>query len=167
MINFCVAQKNQHYENLKLALQWNRSDIAKNYIFTGEEEFHADQLANLMEMALLQNKPEFVMLLLQNGLNLNSFLTVKRLYFLYNSHRAQTDVKRAPLFQRFKKKYKSGPSSSSSSSSKHGIITFNSLIKLLKDYLFEDFEPDFLPKDVENTKLLEHFLVSKIFNKIP
>jgi len=144
---------------LKLALQWNRSDIAKSYIFTGEEEFQTNQLANLMEMALLQNKPEFVKLLLENGLNLNSFLTVKRLYFLYNSHKAQTDVKRAPLFQRFKKKYKSGPSSAGR---KRGIITFTSLIKLLKDYLFEDFEPNFLPEDVENNKLIEHFLVSKL-----
>ena len=119
-----------------------------------------------MEMALLQNKPEFVKLLLENGLNLNSFLTVKRLYFLYNSHRALTDIKRAPLFQRFKKKYKSGPSSSSASSGKKGIITFGSLIKLLKDYLFEDFEPIFLPEDVENSKLLEHFLVSGIFERL-
>ena len=68
-------------------MQWNRSDIAKTDIFTGEEEFKPYQLANLMEMALIQNKPEFVELLLENGLNLKSFLTVIRLCFLYNSNK--------------------------------------------------------------------------------
>ena len=82
-----TARKNKYYENLKLALQWNRDDIAKTDIFTGEEDFKPYQLSNLMEMALIQNKPKFVELLLENGLNLKSFLTVKRLYFLYNSHK--------------------------------------------------------------------------------
>lgn len=84
---YLIARKNKYYENLKLALQWNRNDIAKTDIFTGEEEFQSYQLANLMEMALIQNKPEFVELLLENGLNLKSFLTVRRLCFLYNSHK--------------------------------------------------------------------------------
>ena len=84
------ARKNQYYENLKLALQWNRADIAKNYIFTGEEEFQPYQLANLMEMALIQNKSQFVELLLENGLNLKSFLTSRRLYFLYNCHKVRS-----------------------------------------------------------------------------
>lgn len=72
---------------MKLALQWNRDDIAKTDIFTGEEEFKPHQLANLMEIALLQNKPKFVELLLENGLNLKSFLSAKRLLFLYNSQK--------------------------------------------------------------------------------
>lgn len=81
------ARKNQDFENLKLALQWNRVDIAKSDIFTGEEDFRAHQLESLMEMALLQNKPKFVELLLENGLNVKSFLSVKRLLFLYNSQK--------------------------------------------------------------------------------
>lgn len=52
---------------------------------------------------------------------------------------------------RFKKKYKIGK--------KPSIITFESLIKLLKEYVFEDFEPSFLPVDVNNIKLAETFLV--------
>lgn len=43
-----------------------------------------------MELALLQNKPEFVELLLENGVNLNSFLKIRRLYFLYNSYIVKT-----------------------------------------------------------------------------
>ena len=84
--------KNQYFENLKLALQWNRDDIAKTYIFTGEEEFKPRQLAILMEMALVQNKPNFVELLLDNGLDIKSFLTVKRLIYLYNSQKVHLRV---------------------------------------------------------------------------
>jgi hypothetical protein len=66
-------------------LQWNRDDIAKTDIFTGEEDFKPYQLSNLMELALIQNKPRFVELILENGLNLKSFLTTRRLIYLYNS----------------------------------------------------------------------------------
>lgn len=73
-------------------MQWNRDDIAKSYIFNGEEEFKPGQLAILMEMALIQNKPNFVELLLDNGLDLKSFLTVKRLIFLYNSQKVYLNL---------------------------------------------------------------------------
>jgi len=38
-----------------------------------------------MEIALLENKPNFIELLLEIGANINSFLTKRRLMFLYNS----------------------------------------------------------------------------------
>ena len=60
---------------------------AKSDIFTGEEMFEPIQLENLMELALIENKPNFVELLLENGLNLKSFLTQRRLIFLYNSYK--------------------------------------------------------------------------------
>ena len=73
-----------YFENLKLALEWNRDDLVKTYVFTGEEDFKPYELANLMEMALIQNRPKFVELLLENGLNVKSFLTIRRLLYLYN-----------------------------------------------------------------------------------
>jgi ankyrin repeat protein len=79
------SRKKEYYENLKLALLWNRVDIAKTDIFTGEEEFTDKQKSNLLEMALVYNKPDFVELLLESGVDLKSFLTRRRLYFLYNS----------------------------------------------------------------------------------
>ena len=82
-----IDRKKKYYENLKLAIQWNRHDIAKTDIFTGEENFEPNQLANLMEIALIENKPQFVELLLENGLNIKSFLTYRRMSFLYNSHK--------------------------------------------------------------------------------
>lgn len=78
--------KHQFYENLKLAIKWNRIDLAKSDIFTGEEDFRPSELIDLMEMALIQNKPEFVELLLENGVSLRKeFLTATRLFNLYNS----------------------------------------------------------------------------------
>ena len=112
LINFIftnfIANKKQYYENLKLAINWNRvnrlfklkyfsrfkhilnfenfkHDIALSDIFTGEEEFQPNQLENLMEIALIKNKPKFVKLLLEHGLNLKKFLTYRRIIFLYNA----------------------------------------------------------------------------------
>jgi transient receptor potential cation channel subfamily M protein 8 len=62
-----------------------KHDIAKSEIFTGEEEFKPNQLENLMEIALIKNKPKFVKLLLEHGLNMRKFLTYRRMIFLYNS----------------------------------------------------------------------------------
>lgn len=80
------GSKKGHYENLKLALKWNRIDLAKTEIFTGDEEFKPEQLFNLMQIALIENKPQFVELLLENGVDLNSYLKTRNLYYLYNSH---------------------------------------------------------------------------------
>jgi len=38
------------------------------------------------------------------------------------------------------------------------VITFKGLLKFLKDYLFEDFEPTFLPPDLDMTQM-KTFLV--------
>ncbi len=83
----------------------NRSDIAKTDIFTGEEEFSSHQLSCLMEMALIQNKPKFVELLLENGLNLKCFLTVRRLSFLFNSQKVKSLIKDLILKMAFLTKY--------------------------------------------------------------
>lgn len=57
------------------------------FIFTGEEEFKFIELAYLLELALVENKPKFVEYILENGLNLKSFVTINRLKFLYNSQK--------------------------------------------------------------------------------
>jgi hypothetical protein len=157
-----------------------KHDIALSDIFTGEEEFQPNQLENLMEIALLKNKPKFVKLLsveifpkfefskikikfnkrfvkllLENGLNIKKFLTVKRLVFLYNSLKLRQSSKKAPFFQLFlnKKKYFFKKSIA--------LITFNGLRKFLKEHLFEDFQPDFINNfDPEWTTTIS-FLVNR------
>ena len=79
-----LAQRVKHFENLKLAISWNRIDIAREFIFTGDETFKPGELNSLLEMALVLNKPDFVELLLENNVNIFEFLTNKRLYYLYN-----------------------------------------------------------------------------------
>ncbi len=82
---FLNSQKVKYYDNLVLATYWNRIDIARNDIFNGDEVFKANELENLLELALVLNKPDFVELILESNLNIFQFLTYKRLYFLYNS----------------------------------------------------------------------------------
>ena len=79
---------------MKLALYWNRIDIAKSDIFTGEEIFDSTQLSKLLEIALIDDKPEFVKLLLENGTSLESFLTYGRLYYLYNAKSVRINLLR-------------------------------------------------------------------------
>ncbi|XP_041117862.1 transient receptor potential cation channel subfamily M member 2-like isoform X2 [Polyodon spathula] len=80
---------NQGKENwdhqLKLAVAWNRVDIAKSEIFTDDKQWKSIDLSDVMLAALLGDKPDFVKLFLENGVDLKEFLTEKRLLALYNN----------------------------------------------------------------------------------
>lgn len=66
-------------------MKWNLLEVAKSEIFTGDESFKKNDLNNLLEMALIEDRPNFVQLLIENDqMSLSEFLTYKRLYFLYN-----------------------------------------------------------------------------------
>ncbi len=83
---FLDSQKNSCFEILKLAMEWNRVDLViRNDVFANSESLEPYQMEKLLEIALIENKPEFVKLLLENGSNLESFLTYGRFYYLYNS----------------------------------------------------------------------------------
>jgi len=73
---FLNSHKKEYYENLKLALQWNRVDIAKMDIFS----------------------PEFVELFLE-FVDLESFLTVGQLEEFYNHQSIKDSDKHNPLFK--------------------------------------------------------------------
>ncbi len=133
---FLDSQTKESYSNLKLLLQWNRIDIARSDIFNGEEILNTYQLNEILEMALIENRPLFVELLLQHGLDLNSFLTKDRLYYLYNSLTIARDSKRAPLFEIYKLKYNFEIDKI--------FITFKKLKHFLKNYISEELDFDFL-----------------------
>ncbi|KAM9709328.1 transient receptor potential cation channel subfamily M member 2 isoform 2-T2 [Menidia menidia] len=59
---------------LELAIAWNRVDIAKTEIFTEESQWKSRDLHGAFSSALVGNKPQFVSLLLENGVNLRDFL---------------------------------------------------------------------------------------------
>uniref|UniRef100_A0A3B3UXB0 Transient receptor potential cation channel, subfamily M, member 2 n=1 Tax=Poecilia latipinna TaxID=48699 RepID=A0A3B3UXB0_9TELE len=59
---------------LKLAIAWNRVDLAKTEIFTEQRMWKSSELHEFMTSALVGNKPEFVNLLLENGVCLRDYL---------------------------------------------------------------------------------------------
>lgn len=68
---------------LKLALSWNRIDIARKYLFIGQ---NIDRVCSVDHFtnAIVENKYEFVELFLENGFSLKSYLTKRQLLVLYN-----------------------------------------------------------------------------------
>ncbi|NXH18229.1 TRPM5 protein, partial [Bucco capensis] len=80
------SQEAQEYlDELKLAVAWNRVDIAKSEIFNGDVEWKSCDLEEVLMDALVNDKPEFVQLFIDNGVNISEFLTYSRLQRLYCS----------------------------------------------------------------------------------
>ncbi|XP_077947295.1 transient receptor potential cation channel subfamily M member 2-like [Gasterosteus aculeatus] len=59
---------------LELAIAWNRVDLAETEIFTEESQWKSGELCWAMRLALEKNRPQFVSLLLENGVSLKDFL---------------------------------------------------------------------------------------------
>ncbi|KAK0425602.1 hypothetical protein QR680_009283 [Steinernema hermaphroditum] len=72
-------------DQLSLALAWNRVDIARSDIFVLGQEWPTSALHNAMMEALINDRVDFVRLLLENGVSMSSFLTMGRLEELYNT----------------------------------------------------------------------------------
>nr|XP_009663409.1 PREDICTED: transient receptor potential cation channel subfamily M member 2 isoform X1 [Struthio camelus australis] len=86
-----ASQNRDHFghENwdhqLKLAVAWNRVDIARSEIFTDDHEWKPTDLHPVMAAALISNKPEFVKLFLEQGVRLKEFVTWDALVYLYDN----------------------------------------------------------------------------------
>ncbi|XP_057362713.1 transient receptor potential cation channel subfamily M member 5 isoform X5 [Manis pentadactyla] len=80
------SQRAQDYlDELRLAMAWGHVDIAKSEIFSGDVEWKARDLEEVLMDALMSNKPEFVRLFVDNGADVAAFLTYGRLQQLYLS----------------------------------------------------------------------------------
>ncbi|XP_042360322.1 transient receptor potential cation channel subfamily M member 4a [Plectropomus leopardus] len=79
------SKASEYIEELKLAVAWNRVDIAKSELFNGDIQWKYDDLENSMTDALINDKPQFVRLFCENGLNILDYLTYGRLESLYRS----------------------------------------------------------------------------------
>ncbi|XP_064178104.1 transient receptor potential cation channel subfamily M member 4-like isoform X2 [Anguilla rostrata] len=77
--------KSPYTEELKLAVAWNRVDIAKSELFNGNIQWKYADLEDSMTDALVNNKPQFVRLFTENGFNILDYLTYERLESLYSS----------------------------------------------------------------------------------
>lgn len=74
-----------YLDELKLAVAWDRVDIAKSEIFNGDVEWKSCDLEEVMTDALVSNKPDFVRLFVDSGADMAEFLTYGRLQQLYHS----------------------------------------------------------------------------------
>uniref|UniRef100_H3A629 Transient receptor potential cation channel subfamily M member 5 n=1 Tax=Latimeria chalumnae TaxID=7897 RepID=H3A629_LATCH len=88
LVKACKSQSQEaqeYLDELKLAVAWNRVDIAKSEIFNGDVEWRSCDLKEVMVDALVNDKPDFVKLFIDNGMNMHDFLTYGRLQELYCS----------------------------------------------------------------------------------
>uniref|UniRef100_I3N7G7 Transient receptor potential cation channel subfamily M member 4 n=1 Tax=Ictidomys tridecemlineatus TaxID=43179 RepID=I3N7G7_ICTTR len=80
-----TSEASAYLDELRLAVAWNRVDIAQSELFRGDIQWRSFHLeASLMD-ALLNDRPEFVRLLISHGLSLGHFLTPTRLAQLYSA----------------------------------------------------------------------------------
>ncbi|KAG9264139.1 transient receptor potential cation channel subfamily M member 4 [Astyanax mexicanus] len=79
------SDASEYTEELKLAVAWNRVDIAKSELFNGDIQWQYEALKDCMTDALVNNKPQFVRVFIENGLNILEYLTYQRLESLYQS----------------------------------------------------------------------------------
>uniref|UniRef100_A0A8C7B8G7 Transient receptor potential cation channel subfamily M member 4 n=1 Tax=Neovison vison TaxID=452646 RepID=A0A8C7B8G7_NEOVI len=86
LVKACGSSEASAYlDELRLAVAWNRVDIAQSELFRGDIEWRSIHLeASLMD-ALLNDRPEFVRLLISHGLSVGHFLTPARLTQLYRA----------------------------------------------------------------------------------
>uniref|UniRef100_A0A2K5L9M8 Transient receptor potential cation channel subfamily M member 4 n=1 Tax=Cercocebus atys TaxID=9531 RepID=A0A2K5L9M8_CERAT len=86
LVKACGSSEASAYlDELRLAVTWNRVDIAQSELFRGDIQWRSFHLeASLMD-ALLNDRPEFVRLLISHGLSLGRFLTPMRLAQLYGA----------------------------------------------------------------------------------
>ncbi|CAH2226291.1 transient receptor potential cation channel subfamily M member 2 [Pelobates cultripes] len=78
------GQDNWDYQ-LKLAVSWNRPDIAETQIFTDDWRWKPSDLYPSLMVSLIEDKPSFVRLFLDRGVTLTDFVTSERLTHLYNN----------------------------------------------------------------------------------
>ncbi|KAF5925926.1 hypothetical protein HPG69_000417 [Diceros bicornis minor] len=86
LVKACGSSEASAYlDELRLAVAWNRVDIAQSELFRGDIQWRSFHLeASLMD-ALLNDQPEFVRLLISHGLSLGHFLTPMRVAQLYSA----------------------------------------------------------------------------------
>ncbi|CAF0916482.1 unnamed protein product [Rotaria sordida] len=79
-------------EQFRLTLSWNRPDIAQTCLLTKRLELTQAQLDVCMFEALVDNRVEYIKLLIENGVSVKTFLTFNRLQALYNACGSNTTL---------------------------------------------------------------------------
>ncbi|NXK94054.1 TRPM5 protein, partial [Formicarius rufipectus] len=134
------SQEAQEYlDELKLAVAWNRVDFAKSEIFNGDVKWKSCDLEEMMMDALVNDKPEFVKLFIDNGVNILEFLTYSRLQELYRSI-----SQKCLLYELFMKNHNKNkltlPVLTGQQQNEQEIVpvfTLNEVSRVLKDFLHD------------------------------
>ncbi|CAF4212741.1 unnamed protein product [Rotaria sp. Silwood2] len=79
-------------EQFRLTLSWNRPDIAQTCLLTKRLELTQAQLDVCMFEVLVDNRVEYIKLLIENGVSIKNFLTFNRLQALYNACGSNTTL---------------------------------------------------------------------------
>ncbi|XP_006868464.1 PREDICTED: transient receptor potential cation channel subfamily M member 4 [Chrysochloris asiatica] len=79
-----TSEASAYLDELRLAVAWNRVDIAQSELFRGDIQWRSFHLEASLLDALLNDRPEFVRLLISRGLSLGHFLTPERMTQLYS-----------------------------------------------------------------------------------
>ncbi|XP_056392757.1 transient receptor potential cation channel subfamily M member 2 isoform X2 [Hyla sarda] len=89
LLKASLSHDQQGHENwdhqLKLAVAWNRVDIARSEIFTDDHQWKSSDLHPVMTAALIGNKPAFVKLFLEHGVRIEEYATQETIINLYNN----------------------------------------------------------------------------------
>ncbi|XP_048401025.1 transient receptor potential cation channel subfamily M member 5 isoform X1 [Stegostoma tigrinum] len=143
LVKACKSQTQEaqeYLDELKLAVAWNRVDIAKSEIFNGDVEWKSCDLEEVMMDALVNDKPEFVRLFIDNGMNMYDFLTYGQLQELYRSI-----SRKSLLYELLLKKHEEqrltitgmNPTSHRDTPEKRPKFTLYEVSKVLKDFLHD------------------------------
>ncbi|XP_014666350.1 PREDICTED: transient receptor potential cation channel subfamily M member 2-like [Priapulus caudatus] len=84
VLNALLRTNESKVTQLRLAIAWNRIDMARNYIFTENTKWKVGELAEIMVNAILDDRVEFVQVMLEQGISLTDVITRKRLKEMYN-----------------------------------------------------------------------------------
>uniref|UniRef100_A0A8C5TX78 Transient receptor potential cation channel subfamily M member 5 n=1 Tax=Malurus cyaneus samueli TaxID=2593467 RepID=A0A8C5TX78_9PASS len=159
LVKACKSQSQEaqeYLDELKLAVAWNRVDIAKSEIFNGDVEWKSCNLEEVMMDALVNDKPEFVKLFIDNGANIYEFLTYSRLQRLYCSI-----SQKCLLYELLLKKHEEGKLTLAGLTGQQQneqreicpLFTLSEVSRVLKDFL-HDACKGFYQDDKMNTKRL-------------
>ncbi|XP_029441990.1 LOW QUALITY PROTEIN: transient receptor potential cation channel subfamily M member 4-like, partial [Rhinatrema bivittatum] len=88
LVKACKKQSSdavEYLDELKLAVAWNRVDIANTELFHGDIQWKASDLEDTLTDALINDKTDFCEFFFENGMNLVDYLTYGQLEELYSS----------------------------------------------------------------------------------
>ncbi|CAH8518866.1 unnamed protein product [Schistosoma turkestanicum] len=132
-------------DQLEITIRLNRADIARTKIFLEGKRWKKGDLNEFMFNVILNEQTDFVRLILENGFNLDDFLTVHTLERLYTECLKKTDYKSRLLQQLWK----------NSRIYKMDWVMLRDIGRIIKNLLGDFYHPFYLSKRFQHS-VVEH-----------